>query len=96
MNYKNPKDIYTNRIDQFKSRINQIKQIEIILSIIKLALAIGFIIVFTMAALSYSSTHLIVLIALALLFITIAIIHENHIKKRLECNPLGSKWTIYG
>ncbi|MFC2165256.1 hypothetical protein ACFLT2_09700 [Acidobacteriota bacterium] len=90
MNQRNPKDIYTTRIEQFKLRLSQIKKIEIILSIIKLTLAIGFIIVFTMAALSYSKIHLIVLITLAVIFIITAIIHEKYIKKRAFFRSLQS------
>jgi len=90
MNQRKPNEIYTTRIEQFKLRLNQVKRIEIILSIMKLALAIGFIIVFSMAALSYSSIHLIVLISEAIVFIIIAIIHENYIKKRTFFQSLQS------
>jgi len=90
MNQRNTKNIYTTRIEQFKFNISQVKRIEIILSFIKLTLAIGFIIVFTMAALSYSSIHLIVLITLAVFFIISAIIHENYIKKRTFFQSLQS------
>lgn len=90
MNQRKPEETYTTRIEQFKLRISQLKRIELLLSIIKLSLAIGFIIVFTLAAFSYSSIHLILLITLAIFFIISAIIHENYIKKRTFFQTLQS------
>jgi len=82
MTQRNPEEIYSSRIEQYKSRIASIKRIEILLSLVKLALVVGFIAVFYLAALAYSSTHLIGLIAAAVFFIAIAIIHESYIKRR--------------
>jgi len=90
MQHRNPENIYASRIEIYKSKINQLKRIETILSLIKLGLAIGFIVVFYLAALNYSSLHLIGLMALAVVFTLIAIIHENFIKKRTFFRSLQS------
>lgn len=90
MNERNPEGIYRNRIEQYKSKIKNIKNLETALSLIKLALAIGFVIVFYLAAMAYTPIHLIRLIALAIVFTFIAIIHENFIKKRTSIQTLQS------
>ena len=78
MNTKNPEEIYANRIEQYTLRLNKLKKIETILAVIKLVFALGFIIVFYMAARAYSSIHLIVLISVAVLFTLVA----THKKKK--------------
>ncbi len=90
MNERSPENIYRSRIEQYKSKIKNIKNLETALSLIKLALAIGFIIVFYLAAMAYTPIRLIGLIALAVVFTLIAIIHENYIKKRTSIQTLQS------
>ncbi len=90
MNEKNLKEIYRKRIDQYKSKIKSIRSVETALSFVKLALAIGFIIVFYLAAMAYTPNHLIGLIAMAVFFTVIAIIHENFIRKRTFIESLQS------
>jgi ABC-type multidrug transport system fused ATPase/permease subunit len=82
MNQRIPEEIYSSRIEHYKLKIHRVKRIETILSIAKLALAIGFIAVFYLAARAYSPVQLFVLIAIAVCFTAVAIIHENFIKKR--------------
>ncbi len=90
MNERIPEEIYRERSEQYKSRIKNIRNIETTLSLIKLALAIGFMSVFYLAAMAYAPIHLIGLIAIAVVFSVIAIIHENFIKKRTFFESLRS------
>ena len=90
MNERNPVEIYSSRIAQFKSKIKSIRNAETALALIKLGLAIGFIIVFYLAAMAYTSSHLIGLFALAVVFTVVAIIHESFIKKRTFIESLQS------
>ncbi len=90
MHEGNPERIYKSRIEQYKSEIKKFRIVETVLSLIKLALAIGFIIVFYLAAMAYNPRHLIGLIVMVVLFIAIAIFHENVIKKRTFIQTLQS------
>jgi len=77
-----PHQEYAERISRFDSQIAKIKRIENILSLIKLALAAGFIIFFYKAATAYAPVYLFLLTGSAVLFTAAALIHENHIRKR--------------
>ena len=90
MNERKPKEVYKGKIEQYKSEIKYIRNEETVLALIKLALAIGFVILFYLAAMAYTSVHLIGLIAIAVGFTVIAIIHESFIKKRRFIESLQS------
>jgi ABC-type multidrug transport system fused ATPase/permease subunit len=87
---RNPQEIYRRRLELFKSKIKKIRNIETALALIKLALAIVFVIVFYLAAMAYTSLHLFGLMTIVFVFTFIAIIHENFIKKRTFFESLQS------
>lgn len=90
LNERSPVEIYRSRIEHFKLKIKGIRNGETILALVKLALAVGFIIVFYLAAVAYTPHHLIGLFAIAVVFTVIAIIHESFIKKRTFIESLRS------
>lgn len=90
MNERNPVEIYRSRIQHYKSKIKKIRNGETVLALVKLALAIGFVIVFYLAAMAYTPNRLIGLIAIAVVFTFVAILHENFIQKRTFIESLRS------
>lgn len=90
MSDRNPEEIYRSRIELFESEIKKIRNTETVLALIKLALAIAFLILFYLAAMAYTSLHLIGLVAMIVVFTLVAIFHEKLIKKRTFFESLQS------
>jgi len=77
-----PEKIYDRRIESIDLRLNRLKKIELVLSLLKLAFVIAGVILLLKIALSYTFWALISFLFFLTLFILAALVHEHFIKQR--------------